>query len=50
MKELTENNNDIIISYSDMLECDVLLVDHYGTSWDYVSTNIDITDDIEEDL
>ena len=50
LKELTENNNDIIISYSDLLECDVLMVDHFGTSWDYVPTSIELTNDIEEVL
>ena len=34
-------NTNIIISYSDMLECDVLMVDHFGTSWDYVMTDIE---------
>ena len=29
----------LILSYSDKLECDVLCVDHYGTSWDYVLTD-----------
>lgn len=32
--------NELIISYSDLLECYILLVDHFGTSWDYVLTNI----------
>lgn len=26
----------LIFSYSDKLECDVLCVDHFGTSWDIV--------------
>lgn len=38
----------IIISYSDMLDCDVLMVDHYGTSWDYIMTDIEWTENIEE--
>ena len=38
----------LIISYSDLLECDVLMVDHYGTSWDYVLTDIKLFDDYEE--
>ena len=50
LKELTQDNNDVIISYSDLLECDVLMVDHWGTSWDYVPTSIDLTDNIEEVL
>ena len=39
---------DIIISYSEVLDCDVLMVDHYGTSWDYVMTDIEWTDNPEE--
>lgn len=39
---------DIIISYSDMLDCDVLMVDHLGTSWDYVMTDIEWTENFEE--
>ena len=38
----------LILSYSDMLECDVLLVDHWGTSWDYVLTNVKLFDNYEE--
>lgn len=38
----------LIISYSDMLDCDVLCVDHYGTSWDYVLTNVKLFDTYEE--
>ena len=41
-------SNSIIVSYSDLLECDVLLVTHWGTSWKYVITDIDLTDDINE--
>jgi hypothetical protein len=29
----------LILSYSDKLECDVLCVDHFGTSWDLVLTD-----------
>lgn len=39
---------DVIISYSDVLDCDVLMVDHYGTSWDYVMTDIEWTDNADE--
>ena len=46
LKELTNDNNDIIISYSDMLDCDVLMVDHWGTSWDYVSTSLKLTNEL----
>ena len=38
----------IIISYSDILDCDVLMVDHFGTSWDYVMTDVDWTENLEE--
>ena len=38
----------LILSYSDLLECDVLMVDHWGTSWDYVLTDIKLFDDYEE--
>ena len=37
----------LILSYSDKLECDVLCVDHWGTSWDYVLTNVKLFDDYE---
>lgn len=38
----------IIMSYSNLLECDVLCVDHYGTSWDYVLTDVKLFDNYEE--
>lgn len=38
----------IILSYSNLLECDVLCVDHWGTSWDYVLTNVKLFDTYEE--
>ena len=38
----------LIISYSDLLECDVLCVDHFGTSWDYVLTNVKLFDNYDE--
>ena len=31
-------DENIIIAYSDLLDVDVLMVDHLGTSWDYVLT------------
>lgn len=37
-----------ILSYSDLLECDVLCVDHFGTSWDYVLTDVKLFDTYEE--
>lgn len=38
----------IIISYSNMLDCDILMVDHFGTSWDYVMTDVDWAENLEE--
>ena len=38
----------IILSYSDVLECDVLMVDHFGTSWDYVLTDVKLFDTYED--
>ena len=40
-------NCGIILSYSDMLDCDVLMVDHFGTSWDYVLTDVKLFDNYE---
>lgn len=34
----------IILSYSDKLECEVLCVEHCGTSWDYVPTEVELTE------
>ena len=48
LKELTNDNNDIIISYSDMLDCYVLMVDHWGTSWDYVGTSLKLTNELQK--
>ena len=38
----------LIISYSDMLDCYVLCVDHYGTSWDYVLTDVPLFETYED--
>ena len=38
----------IILSYSNILELDVLCVEHYGTSWDYVMTDIKWSEDLDE--
>ena len=40
-------SDELIITYSDLLDNYVLLVDHYGTSWDYVLTDIEFTTDYE---
>jgi hypothetical protein len=38
--EYLEKNFGLKFSYSNKLDCFVLCVDHYGTSWDYVSCEI----------
>lgn len=50
LQELQDKNNDdsIIVLYSNILDCYVLAVTHYGTGWDYVLTNIKLTDNISE--
>lgn len=40
--------NDLIIAYSEKLENYILFVDHLGTSWDYVMTDIEYTTNYEE--
>ena len=39
---------DVIIAYSEKLEQYILLVDHFGTSWDYVLTDFEPTSDFEK--
>lgn len=39
----------IILSYSNVLDLDILCVDHLGTSWDYVITDVEWTTNINED-
>lgn len=39
---------DVIIAWSENLQEHVLFVDHFGTSWDYVSTSIKWTTNINE--
>lgn len=39
-----EAEDDIILAYCRPLDVYVLLVDHLGTSWDGVSTNVDIAE------
>ena len=41
-------NDELIIAYSEVLDNYVLLVNHFGTSWDYVLTDIKYTTDYEE--
>ena len=38
----------IILSYSEKLDLDVICVDHWGTSWDYVLTDVKLFDTYEE--
>lgn len=42
--------DELILTYSNLLDCYVLAVDHYGTSWDYVLTSIEYTDNLQEAL
>lgn len=45
---LEELGNPLILSYSNMLDLDVLMVDHFGTSWDYVITDVKWSENLEE--
>lgn len=38
----------LIMTYSDVLDTDVLCVDHFGTSWDYVMTDVEWTTNFDE--
>ena len=38
----------VILSYSNVLDCDVLMVQHFGTSWDCKITDIEWTENLEE--
>lgn len=40
VKWIEKNFPDINFTYSDLLDCFVLCVDHYGTGWDYVPTSV----------
>lgn len=49
LKKLKElNYDDLIIAWSETLEEYVLMVTHFGTSWDYVLTDIEPTTILEE--
>jgi hypothetical protein len=37
----------ILLSYSDMLDLDVLCVEHFGTSWDSVLTDVEWTENFD---
>ncbi len=43
--EYLEKTFDLKFTYSNLLDCFILCVDHWGTSWDYVSCEI-----LNEDL
>lgn len=38
--EYLEKNFGLLFTYSDKLDCFILCVDHYGTSWDYVACEV----------
>ena len=38
----------ILLAYSNKLELDVLCVEHFGTSWDYVLTDVEWTTNLDE--
>jgi len=46
LQELVKDNNDdsILLLYSNVLNCYVLAVTHFGTGWSYVPTNIALTE------
>lgn len=46
--DLKKLENEIIIAWSEKLDNYILCVDHFGTSWDYVETGIEPTENIEE--
>lgn len=37
-----------ILSYSELLKCDIICVDHFGTSWNYILTDVELVDNYEE--
>lgn len=49
LEDIKEKYSDeLIICYSPKLENYILCVDHFGTSWDYVLTDIEWTTDYEQ--
>lgn len=40
--EFLEQHFNLLFSYSDMLDLYILCVDHFGTSWDYVTVETDL--------
>ena len=47
-EEETLREYGILLAYSNKLNVDILCVEHYGTSWDYVMTGIKWTTDFNE--
>lgn len=41
--EYLEKHFGLLFTYSDLLECYILCVDHYGTDWGYVIVETDLT-------
>lgn len=48
--EENEKESDIILYYDNRLEVYVLGVTHFGTSWDYVPTSIEIEREVKENV
>lgn len=44
--EYLEKHFNLLFTYSDMLDCFILCVNHYGTSWDYVAC--DVSDELAD--
>lgn len=38
----------LVLSHSELLDCDILCVDHLGTSWDYVLSDVKLFDNYED--
>ena len=47
-EEETLREYGILLAYSNTLNVDILCVDHFGTSWDYVMTDVEWTTDFNE--
>lgn len=42
-KNFLKDHFGLLFTYSDKLDCYILCVDHFGTSWDYVSCETDLS-------
>ena len=47
-EEETLKEYGILLAYSNILNVDILCVDHFGTSWDYVMTDVEWSEDYKE--